>query len=358
MFPQEDRGIRKIRICFLPGRESSYARTRILIKAMQKVGLDVLDCSCKNKSFLRYFSAFIKFLQNKSKADIIFVSFYGHFLVPLVKLLTKKKILFDAFVSTYQTLAIDRKVIGKNGPLAYIAKSLDRVACRMADRVFLDTYQHINFYVNTYGLDRQKFTRLLPGSDTTVMFPRDGESQDEFIVHFHSEFQPLHGAIYIVKAAKLLEHIKFRLIGRGMELKRCKRLSQKLKLKNIEFHPAVKYEDLPKYMAEANVCLGIFGDTAKTSTVIPHKVYEALAMGKPVITADTPAVRELLTHEKDVLFCENANPESLAKAIERLKNDKSLKETLGKKGHELCQKYCSFSKLGKIILGDIEKISI
>lgn len=336
-------------ICYFPGRESSYARTRILLKAMESAGLNVLDCSYPKKIFFRYIYGFWKFLSYKKKADIIFVGFLGQHLMPIVRLLTNKKIIFDAFVSVYLTLVFDRKSIPDKGLRSQLARWIDQKSCQNADKVLLDTHQQIEFFVKEYSLDQNKFERILVGSDDNIMTPQDASEADEFLVHFHGEFQGLHGVEYILKAAALIPDISFQVIGKGRDWKKALRLATELSLKNIRFIDPVPYEELPKYMSKASVCLGLFGDTIKTQAVIPHKVYEALAVKRAVITSDTPAVRELLIHKKDAYLCEAANPESLANAITELKNNPSLRKSIAEAGRKTFDTHCTPQIIGKQI---------
>ncbi len=317
---------------------------------MREAGLIVHDCSFPRRNFLRYVIGFVKFLKHKNQSDIIFVGFLGQFLVPFVKLFTRKPIVFDAFVSIYQTLAFDRKSISPNGLLAKCARFVDRFSCQIADRVILDTEEDVNFFVREYKLDRGKFFRVFAGSDDSVMHPVPGRDSREFLVHFHGEFQPLHGAEYIVEAARLLPDISFQMIGGGRMLEFCRGRAERYRLNNVQFMPPVSYEQLPLYMSQASICLGIFGNTQKAQLVIPHKVYEALAMGKPVITTDTPAIRELLTHRENVYLCEAANPASLANAIKELYSDASLRQEIANNGFEIFQKKCSPRVLGEEVL--------
>ncbi len=52
--------------------------------------------------------------------------------------------------------------------------------------------------------------------------------------------------------------------------------------------------------------------------MIPNKVFQALACGTPVVTADTPAARELLRDGESALLVPPGDPEALADAIRRV----------------------------------------
>jgi hypothetical protein len=56
----------------------------------------------------------------------------------------------------------------------------------------------------------------------------------------------------------------------------------------------VDYADLKDRIAEADLCLGIFGTSDKAASVIPNKVFQILAVGRPLVTRISPAIRELL----------------------------------------------------------------
>ena len=68
------------------------------------------------------------------------------------------------------------------------------------------------------------------------------------------------------------------------------------------------------------MCLGIFGLGEKSHRVIPNKVYQSLACGKPVITMMSNAYpTELIQQENQgILFCEAGNPKSIASSIMKL----------------------------------------
>ena len=115
-------------------------------------------------------------------------------------------------------------------------------------------------------------------------------------------------------------------------------------------------EQLKEKIVQADVCLGIFGDTQKTQRVIPNKVYECLAMQKPVITADTPAMRELFD-ESDMMLVKAANSESLVDAIIYLKKNPELMNKIAVNGFNKFKNNASLFVLGgklKNIINELE----
>ena len=64
----------------------------------------------------------------------------------------------------------------------------------------------------------------------------------------------------------------------------------------------VDYADLVSWISRADLCLGIFGTSEKAASVIPNKVYQVVAAGRPVVTRDSPAIRELLEHAPPCVY--------------------------------------------------------
>ena len=147
-------------------------------------------------------------------------------------------------------------------------------------------------------------------------------------VHFHGSFIPLQGIEYIIHAFNLIinkyevKDIKLRLIGKGQESEKIKRLINSLNLfDNIEQIDKVSYETLPEYICNSGVALGIFGKNIKSDMVIPNKVYEAIGCGKILITSNTKAIRELLIDKVNAVLVEQGNAVELAQAIIDIKQN-------------------------------------
>ena len=84
----------------------------------------------------------------------------------------------------------------------------------------------------------------------------------------------------------------------------------------LEWIEWVDYSRLPAVIARATICLGVFGTSDKAGRVIPNKLFQQLAVGKPVITRSSEAVDALAKrHPQALITVPAGEPRSLADAV-------------------------------------------
>jgi glycosyltransferase involved in cell wall biosynthesis len=330
-----------LKILFISGRESTYTRNSVILKGLKEIGVEIIECTDTSKSyFFRYPKVLLKFIfKNQNRFDVIFIGFLGQPLVPIIKKLSNKPIIFDAFLSTYDTMCFDRKKLKPESIGGRFFYWLDKHSCELANMVLLDTNVHIDYFVNTFDLERDNFQRVFVGADNSIFYPMNfDKDHNTFEVFYYGTYLPLHGIEYIVKAAKKLEvheDIKFKIVGKGMEFKKIMTLVQKLKVTNMKFVNWVPYKELPIEIANADICLGgHFSNIDKAKRVIAGKTFQFIAMKKPVIVGDNPANRELFEHKKNALMVEMADADALADAILELKKNAELREMIAENGYK------------------------
>jgi glycosyltransferase involved in cell wall biosynthesis len=321
-----------IKVLYLAGREAGYSRTHNVLLALKSAGFEVETCFPPDKNKKHLAGVLLDFVRKKRGADVIVVGFYGQLLVPFVRLLSDKPILFDVYVSTYGTMVDDRLQARADSAKAKVFWLADHLSMRLADKLILETNHHIQTYAETYRIAPDKFTRAFLTSDESVMRPRERRPADgRFLVHFHGEYAPFHGVDVILRAAKLLEHdgVDFQIIGTGITYERDQVLARELGLPHVKFIDRVPYAELAVYMSRADACLGFFGDNKRADRLLTNKVIEAMAAGRPLITRTNPAVQELLRDGESVVLVEPGSPAELAAAIRKLKADPELCEKVG-----------------------------
>ncbi|MBN1139598.1 MAG: glycosyltransferase, partial [Anaerolineae bacterium] len=166
---------------------------------------------------------------------------------------------------------------------------------------------------------------------------------------YYGTFIRNHGVDQIVRAAALLKgepDVRIELIGTGPERQQAEALARELEAWNVEFVDWVDKEELPRRAAAADLCLGAFGQTEQSLRTVQNKIYEGLAMRRPVVTGDSPTVRAALAHGRHAYLAPRGDPAALAEAILTLKRDPALRERLSVEGYELFQSRFSLEKIG------------
>lgn len=259
--------------------------------------------------------------------DAVLVGYLGHLdvivLWPFAKL-RRNRIVWDAFLSLPDTVVNDREMVAADHPLARLLTMWERLACRAADVVVLDTGPHARLFQESYGLSDKKLAVVPVGAEpefyqNTGPAPAIGE---RIRILFYGQFIPLHGIETIVSAAKARKDAPYDwvLVGRGQEEGRIRKLVDNAQLPNLTWIEWLDYDALLREIAKADICLGIFGDSAKAARVVPNKVYQLIAANKPLVTRQSPGMAWLLGGDRAVpglYLVPESHPKALAVAVDR-----------------------------------------
>lgn len=330
-------------ICYFGIFNPEYVRNRIVRKGLAANGVTVKRCTTRVSGWQKYF-ALLRLHRGVGEYDVMLVGFPGPTVMPLAWLLARrrgKRIVLDSYNSQYHALVEIRKQAARRSLRARFMYLRERLACRLADVVLMDTLAHCAYMAQTYRLPPEKFRRLFVGSDLPDYFgqrPLPQKPSGKLLCHFHGGYSPFQGVDVILRAAKrLVDHpVHFNLVGAGQEYAKMRQLASELGAGNVCFIEPVDYPTLAAYHQIADVCLGVFGKTETgLRPVIPNKVQEGLAAGKAVVTGHLPAMDELLTDGENVVFCTPGDDADLADKIAALAADPQRRQRLGAAGKEL-----------------------
>ena len=235
----------------------------------------------------------------------------------------------DIMIAFGDTLAGDRGRAGGIGAAALVR--LDRSLVRAADLLVADTAANAAWIAAHLGADSGRVAVVPVGAEPEVFVPVP-EPPGPVTALFVGKLAPLHGLGVVLAAARMPGVPAVRIVGDGQlggwladELARDRPAG-------LTHTPWVPYAELGAALAASHICLGVFGGSDKAGRVVPNKVWQALAVGRPVVTADTPGIREVLTHEADALLVPPGDPVALATALARLAADPALRRRLGAAG--------------------------
>ncbi len=344
-----------IRLVFWGTYDKGKPRVRILIRGLQENNVSISEChsdvwnNVEDKSqitgFIFPLILIFRWLGNypslvwrfvrMPKHDAVIVPYMGQLDVLVLWPFAKARgipIVWDAFISLYNTVVEDRKLITRWNPLSKIIFFWEWLACKAADIIILDTQAHADYFVETFRVPTDKVHTVLVGAEPEFFSPNHSKpikEADHLTLLFYGQFIPLHGIETIVRAARLSrnDNLHWIIIGKGQEENKIRAMLKDEPLNNLTWLPWVNYDELITWIRKSDICLGIFGDTDKASRVIPNKVFQIIMAGKPLITRDSPAIKELLNADMPgVRLIPPSDPHALIAAIEELAN---LKNTTG-----------------------------
>ena len=361
-------------------REAGYPRTRVLMDSLREVGVEVVECHrpfwrgprrkvesitgrwgglgallVSAPQLLRAWIGLVRAFRRTPPCDLILVGYPGQLDVFLARYLARRwqcPVVLDAFLSLSEALIDDRKLFRPDSIQARFVRWLDGASAKQADLVFLDTGAHIEAFCADYQLKPSLFRRVPVGSDRAVVDALTSDDAPTPLVHadpavcqvlYCGTFLPFHGVDVVVEALAILTArgtetppVCATLLGIGPELERIQTLVRERKVSGLTM---LSYWAAPEEYAHrfraADIALGVFGPGTKTARVVPCKIYDALAAGTPVLTAETPAIREFLVPGETVLVCPASDPHALAEALANAAGNKDLRESVGQAGRDL-----------------------
>lgn len=235
------------------------------------------------------------------------------------------RICWDMFLSLYDTVVIDRGMLPSGSLRARLLRAAEWLSTRAADQVLLDTKAHADHVATLFGLPAQRTGSFHVGAETeTFVRAVDAPSADPVKVLFYGQFIPLHGLDTIIEAIATIERggsaepIEFTIVGTGQEQARIDALIARLNLKSVNRIEWVDYSALPVLIANSSICLGVFAAEGKGTRVIPNKVFQILSVGRPLVTMDSPAIRELVEPGAALRLVPPGDAAALADAITAL----------------------------------------
>lgn len=369
-----------MRVAFVGGFDPDYPRTRGLREGLEARGVEVRTLSVSPRAGFgaRQAAMIATWAGRAAGVDAFLVPSFGHRDVALLALLARLSgapLLFDPLVSRWDTQVRDIGRVRDGSFASFRLRLSDRVSMALADIVLCDTWEHGEFFSSAFGVPRRKLARVPVGADRATFDlgaersarrpapePTAEARARPFEIAFVGGFLPLHGTAVIVQAAALLEarhgpdFARFTLAGHGMHAYRVDRDLASLGLRSVRRVPRVPYAEALRILAAADVALGIFGVSEKAGRVVPHKVYQSLALGVPTVTRRSAAIAEFFRDGRDgqegeaLVTIPAGDAPALALALEELARDPARRERVGAAGRVAALAQGSPDRIGEALV--------
>jgi len=322
--------------------DADYSRNRVLRQCFRELGWQIADFH----PLLSPLGDWQARLALRTRPDLVWVPCFRQRDVAAARRWAKAHsvpLIFDPLISAYDKQVFERGKLDASSRGAVRLLAWERALLQGADRVLADTAMHADLFHSALGVPREKLAVVHIGADETLFKPAPHAPNTPLDVLFIGSFIALQGPEFIIEAARHYRGpaARWHLLGQGPLLAQCRQLAQQHP--DIHFEEWLPFSQLPQRIQRADILLGIFGTSDKASRVIPNKVYQALACGKPLITRQSNAYPAALVNDPNSGICwvPPGNATALAEAIAEIAAHPQALGELGECSHASYQRFFS-----------------
>ena len=206
------------------------------------------------------------------------------------------------------------------------------------------------------GIPDAKMHVIKNGVDLDLFRPRPRQNWvrgkhklgDAFVVLYVGTLGMAHGLQIMIGAAGALQQdkgVRFLLVGEGAQ--KADLQAQARSLPNVTFVDACPHGQVRDYIAASDVCLVHLIDSELFRTVLPSKMFEIMACGRPVLLGVDGEARATLEKADAGVVFPSEDGAALVETIRRLRGDRALIERLGGNGRRFVEREYSRSVLAQ-----------
>jgi glycosyltransferase involved in cell wall biosynthesis len=230
----------------------------------------------------------------------------------------------------------------QRGAVVDALEAVERFAYRRADHI-VPVSGAFRPHIEGCGIAREKITVLHNGANLELFTaPKQNPTlagelglAGKFVVAYCGTLGMAHALETVLEAARRLtarDDIRFLLVGGGAEQTKLRQMRDDRNLNNVVILDRQPHERMPEIWGLANASIVHLRDTALFRTVIPSKMFEAMALGLPIVLGVQGEAERILTEAGAGIAVQPENAEAMAKAVEQLADSPGLAVSLGANG--------------------------
>jgi len=226
------------------------------------------------------------------------------------------------------------KTVGalKQGVIINMLERIEIFLYKDANKVVAVTDSFKEILINR-GVDANKIEVVTNGSnlelfsiqEKNLTLLKELNLTDKFVVGYIGTHGLAHSLDFIVSSLRKVEDktVHFLFIGDGAMKETIIKISQDLLLENITFLDSISKEKVAMYLSICDVSLAPLKDKKNFRTVIPSKIFEASAMGKPTLLGVKGEAQRILEKYNAGICFEPENEEDFLKKLMIIKEKKN-----------------------------------
>lgn len=158
----------------------------------------------------------------------------------------------------------------------------------------------------------------------------------KYVVSYIGTVGVAHGLDTVLRVASILKNeisnLVFLIVGEGAERENLVRAKLDNNLNNVIFINERPKEEIPSLINASDVCLVLLRKTEVFKTVLPSKMLEFMACGKPIVLGVDGQARKILEEANGGIYIEPEDVGALRESLQKFYEDPFLRKKLGDNG--------------------------
>jgi len=204
-------------------------------------------------------------------------------------------------------------------------------------------------FVIENGFDLEK--NILPNKTIEGIEEQYNLNQKDFIVSFIGTIGMAHGLEIVLNAAKTIDRkVKFLIIGDGARKDNLLEITKKENIKNVDFISTISWQEIVNLNQVIDVHLVHLINNPEFKKVIPSKIFESMALKKPIIMGVLGESNDIVAKAKCGINITPENYNELNIVIKKFIDNRFLVKEFGENGYNfLFQNYSRKKLANKMI---------
>lgn len=344
----------------------------------EKDGIDVLRVKTfigPNKGFFKRIANYVSYMVSASllcrlvkKADMV-VSTSPQFFCGLAGFFVSRQLQCPWVLEIRDLWPESIIAVGaiKQSSVIRLLESIETFMYRKADHIVSVT-KAFKQHIMARDIESGKISIVTNGADLEQFKVVSGENaieekynlKDKFVASFIGTHGMAHALDTVMRAAEILRERKdilFLLVGGGAERENLLKQKEELNLENVMMLPQQEKRLMPYFLSASGACMVLLRKSDLFKTVIPSKIFEAMAMERPIIHGVEGESKEIIEAAQCGICIEPENEKDLADAVLKLSKDPEMCRKLSLNGKSYVRNYYSRDDLADKYLQILEQVN-
>ena len=219
-----------------------------------------------------------------------------------------------------------------------------------------------------YGIPMERMHVVPNGVDSQLFVPGNRQNEirqeygwkEKFVILYVGTHGMAHALHVVLDAAEQLQSnhdILFAFVGEGAEKDNLKELARDKGLTNVRFIDQQPRSRLPAFYSACDLGLVTLKNTKLFQSVLPSKIFEYLAMARPILLSVDGEARALMEGAGAGWYVAPEHSSALREAILKAEQDRRKLEQMGNRGREYVMRHFDRTHLAEKYLTLLREIA-